>query len=1197
MINQRYILKKKLGVGRSQVFLCTDVEYPGNDIAIKILSPDSDIEEHNIFRNEFFTLKKLSHPGIIKALDFSMVLDCEESDLDFDVKLGSNFFTLEYFPGETIGEVDFENNRKLLEEVIKQICSALFYLHLSDYIYFDLKIENILFLLDGANPKIKLIDMGFAAKLSEVAAGECKGSTEYIAPELLQNKKYDHRVDLYSLGTLLFKLVFKKFPFTCSSELEIYKEHIERIFSIETIEYFPELQKVISRLFEKDPEKRYSISLQILKDLNIEIDPPMIRDFHPAAVFAGRKDIINIVRNFIRNKELSEIYSLHGFDGAGKSAVVDELEFLFENIVVLKAGNAKSGEEFLKFIVRKILYCPKVYTSINETNKIQLRDFLNSDKKLTTSELRIVLASVVKEAGLVLVIDDYNQFDAFILEFMQELFPLLQVNGAKIILTDNFGSDSNVNKLHNVIEIDLSSFTSVQLHDFIDRSFFHLFPKSELEKVILRYADLLPGSIIDFIGDLILLEVLKFSEDGITIQTDEAADKILTGSQDDIYKIRFASLKEEDKNCARILSSFEVNLDLTLLQSFTEQPVEEIKKILAALFYQNIIQNYQVTNYISFTSQGIKNFIYESIEQRKFFHLEIGTRLRERLPRFNRIETARHFEIAGDTLSVFSLYKEEIKNAEKISAFSYQVKLLNKLTEVPLTEEDQFYVYSLLAEKNYLLLNYSAALDAIEKIEDSITDKTKYNNIWLMKAKALIETNKAVDGKSLLLSLMDTVKDDDSQKEFEIELANCEFELHNYKISLDMFQKIIVHPYTNDEDKGKSHNLIAFIYLQSENNLAEALKNFLYSLEFYRRIKSTNRVANILNNIGNLYNILGNSQEAESAWEEALVLNSSVGSLVQEAKQIMNYGVYYHDRFEHHLALEKFERAKKIFLSLGDNIGASLARLNLSELYIDLNEFNVTDKWLNEIINTFKEASMEEEVCETLFLNGYLNYLLGNVNGLSRKILEYNNFIKDKDFSNRIRNHFKFLKALESFIENENDVIAAFSEVAYWYLENGDKKNYLRAWNFSIENLIASNQYESALSLLNDQKYLSESENNILFKAEKEYFLGRITKNLNINNLAVAANYFESALGLLNDEKILEVTWKVLLELAIYYNERGQISKAANYSKYAYSSIKFLTENINNQQLKKFYLEKKSVKVAFEITKSIIQNGGQKSKD
>ena len=80
MINGRYSIISKLGKGRSQVFLCRDNDFPETDIAIKILPKNAGNEEVRIFRNEFFVLRKLNHPNIVRATDFGTITKVDEEE-------------------------------------------------------------------------------------------------------------------------------------------------------------------------------------------------------------------------------------------------------------------------------------------------------------------------------------------------------------------------------------------------------------------------------------------------------------------------------------------------------------------------------------------------------------------------------------------------------------------------------------------------------------------------------------------------------------------------------------------------------------------------------------------------------------------------------------------------------------------------------------------------------------------------------------------------------------------------------------------------------------------------------------------------------------------------------------------------------------------------------------------------------------
>ncbi|MGB8318080.1 MAG: protein kinase, partial [Ignavibacteriaceae bacterium] len=77
MINERYVIKNKLGEGRSKVFLCNDIENPSEDIAIKFLPGKADGTEIENFQNEFITLRRLRHPNIVQAINFGRIVKAE----------------------------------------------------------------------------------------------------------------------------------------------------------------------------------------------------------------------------------------------------------------------------------------------------------------------------------------------------------------------------------------------------------------------------------------------------------------------------------------------------------------------------------------------------------------------------------------------------------------------------------------------------------------------------------------------------------------------------------------------------------------------------------------------------------------------------------------------------------------------------------------------------------------------------------------------------------------------------------------------------------------------------------------------------------------------------------------------------------------------------------------------------------------
>jgi hypothetical protein len=91
-------------------------------------------------------------------------------------------------------------------------------------------------------------------------------------------------------------------------------------------------------------------------------------------------------------------------------------------------------------------------------------------------------------------------------------------------------------------------------------------------------------------------------------------------------------------------------------------------------------------------------------------------------------------------------------------------------------------------------------------------------------------------------------------------------------------------------------------------------------------------------------------------------------------------------------------------------------------------------------------------------------------------------------------------------------------------------------------------------------------------EAQREYFLGIISKNIKSDKLLPPLVYFEKAYDLIRDEYINELTWKVLFEISELYIERGNLTKAKYFVTYTRELIYFIAEKIESPHLRAAYL-------------------------
>ena len=258
-----YKIQKLLGEGSFGKAYLAKTDKDDKKYVIKQIVMDgmTDQEKRDTF-NEAVILKKLDHPNIIKFKEVFLQRKPQEA---------LNIVT-EFADGGDLSQKIEQQKKKPFQEseildYITQICLALQHVHKKHIIHRDLKSGNVFLMKSGI---IKLGDFGIAKVLKSQKAKTMVGTPYYLSPEIINNKPYDSKSDIWALGVLLYELMTFKMPFNATS-LPLLSIKINRgVFHPPPKIYSAEIKNLLNRCLTIDPTKRPSI--------NEILDLPLIKD-------------------------------------------------------------------------------------------------------------------------------------------------------------------------------------------------------------------------------------------------------------------------------------------------------------------------------------------------------------------------------------------------------------------------------------------------------------------------------------------------------------------------------------------------------------------------------------------------------------------------------------------------------------------------------------------------------------------------------------------------------------------------------------------------------------------------------------------------------------------------------------------------------------------------------------------------------
>ncbi|XP_049709264.1 serine/threonine-protein kinase Nek5 isoform X1 [Elephas maximus indicus] len=212
--------------------------------------------EKEASKKEVILLAKMKHPNIVTFFS-----SFQENN--------SLFIVMEYCDGgDLMKRIRRQRGVLFSEDQILgwfvQISLGLKHLHDRKILHRDIKTQNIFLSKNGM--VAKLGDFGIARVLnnSMELAQTCVGTPYYLSPEICQNKPYNNKTDIWSLGCVLYELCTLKHPFEGNSLHQLVLKICQAHFAPISPRFSRDLQSLISQLFKVSPRDRPSIN-SILK--------------------------------------------------------------------------------------------------------------------------------------------------------------------------------------------------------------------------------------------------------------------------------------------------------------------------------------------------------------------------------------------------------------------------------------------------------------------------------------------------------------------------------------------------------------------------------------------------------------------------------------------------------------------------------------------------------------------------------------------------------------------------------------------------------------------------------------------------------------------------------------------------------------------------------------------------------------------
>lgn len=1090
LIDAKYRVLANLGSGSGGTVYKVKDKLTNDILALKLCSSKK-FEKLNLLKSDFFTLRNLNHPNIVRVVDFKRTSD------------DKCHFTMEFIDGENI--FNFFKKRKELDAiypVLAQVLNGLSYIHNKGLVHSDIKPENILVSISKddkatlkGNLEVKLLDFGLARGLT--APADIRGTLSYIAPEVLQCGRGDRRSDLYSLGMVLYEILANRRIAYTLNKLPLVERDIP-----------DEFLAIVTKLIKKEPEKRYYSVGEVIEDLSqiypslpeIEVKPSTLS----SPTIGRERELFRLYELAEKAKTEGQIVFISGERGIGKSRILQEFKFECQKkdifVTYIRCGERENRPfALLKRIFEESQLPMRIFTTKSslsgESAKFKIfEEASNQLRKLSK-----------KHHPLTVLVDDIELADNLSIEFLAYFSYELNENG--ILFVGTFEDEKSLSPIFEkikgekfLIEMELKKLDLSQTISMVS----YILSSKDLNNIgewVYGKTGGNPLFIEQTVEHLLKSNILIKKIDGWHLEIERLEEIRPVLSIEDAIDVMLKNLEQDEIEFLKSAAIMGERFNIDVLHKFLGLDEPTFFTLLNRLRIKDIIREDAQSNY-AFSHGWMRNILYAKIDNREVLHKKVFS-LSKDDPQADNVSLAYQSLKGGLREEAYDYLvkagKEAKGNYANESALKYFKEALN-IKESSTIYESIGDICSITGAYEEALRNYNFALknkpdsqiylkigrvyrnrgdlkNAISYFDKGLIESPlSKSHIEILNEKVWTYLQKSDFPKALKYCTeakekAEKFKDKPLLADIYHNMGEIAFRKNNYEEAEGYFRESIKIKKTFKDDYkiALSYNNLAILFWR-KGDLKIAEKYYKISLGLMRKIGHIKMTAIANSNLGIIYRNMWEWDKAVDCYEKSCDIFKKIGDKKSLAIVYNNIASIYHYKTNWNKAIECYEKSLKIREELEDERSIAVVLNNLANVYIEIDEPDKAKRYIDKALKLRKKAN--------------------DLNGMAYSLLTlslYYESMKDwKDSKKTLNQSLRLFKKTN----NKSGVASVYSSFARIYQDSAKSEEYAKKAYRLFKNL--KDEWEiGKIKRIRGMIYAAKDEGNRAessFKESEEIF-------------------------------------------------------------------------------------------------------------